>query len=381
MSVDQDQLQAEDEQRRLEALFQSYVMTFQDERKCTNCSNLYRPLLSMGRFECLVHPENVSHTTPSVDAIYQRELGGGNALALHYPCCGTVSKEYSEVDYAYGGWISRLGCCRADHISTAKWRDVADIERQRVRVRFNRMQIAAASAVSDEEALALRLRVFPVSVVVALYHRRRQWLINTNDHRANALPDYSHTPDEPGARQAMLLEMLGPNFYVVPTAGDMLDNQGIMEMISGTLILQFTLRDAYASMCLRFNLPQEFLHNALTKHDLAMREQRQRLRAANAFNEQTSVLREIYKDEDEENEMRRADNVMGDPAGGGGGGGGGNNILRQRQDFEPFVIASWIEQFQENDVKLSIHLPNASSARPLEEHIMYTKYGNAGVVS
>ena len=76
--VNEDDQLVEARVRNIEARFDAYIRDARGERLCDSCKNVYRPLMSMGRFECRVHPENLNHSVPLPSVGHARRLADGN---------------------------------------------------------------------------------------------------------------------------------------------------------------------------------------------------------------------------------------------------------------------------------------------------------------
>jgi len=332
-----DQL-VEAQKRAIHQRFQAYVKGCMVERRCATCGEVYRPLLSLGRLECRVHPEDINHGPLLSSQIMERGLDAGRGLPLHYPCCSAVSKDQAWTNVAHGGWLARTGCCRADHAASLKWREIGgDVATSAIPAAFNRMRIGSTGLAFEKESASLRMRVLPLQVVMAIYRGRVEYLTQTDAAAAAAARRALERlrGSDQDAEDAMIRAVMGDAVRIVRTAAELLNNAQPLAMRSGTITLHFSLRDAYTSMALRFGLPQDFLKNALTPADLEMRAQQQRIKLESEFTVQASASRRLYMDEQEERELEQGALMYMNLRGEDGGG----------LDFYPFAVSSLIEAY------------------------------------
>jgi hypothetical protein len=350
--INEDDQLMETRRREIEARFEAYMRECRHERKCASCQVVYRPLLSMGKLECRVHPENLLHGEPLGTVLLERGLSGAKSKLYHYPCCGAVNSEKAWDTVAYGGWISRRGCCRSDHVASMNWRSIGDAESNVIPANFMRMNVASTNIQYESEACSLRLRVLPVALIVALYNKRH--VFNQQSEERETIRSASEALNEHINQETVIKinDVMGPNTIVVSTAGELLNkSKQLVTLRSGTLSINFNLRNAYTAMCMRFGLPREFLENALTSLDLEMRQQQQRLKQQNALNAQTTARMALYPEEEEEREMDRTAALMGE-----------HDMdlvddMRSNQEFYPFAVSSWIEPYKSSDVNMFLRIP------------------------
>lgn len=295
-------------QSKLNAAVDREIANMLSYHSCASCGTLYRPIFQLGRRQCQVHPEprNYMGSLSNYEARLPRPplnvtplVGEYSNKPNHHSCCGSENPMFVDRP-SRSRTIDQHGCTHSDHVDTLGWQQSitpsllrrADFEPGQIAnpgvvVNFAPTSVTLSQDERARHALSQRFYVFPLYFMKHLADVYNEELRLKNEPRPTIHAHYPVNSDDLGA---VLYHFMGPIYQVVDNIESVLEPLTITFDV-GTMPLIVNVRDAYAHLCTRFNLPR----TPITRPDLVREHEQRRRNDAGASSGTFNIAQALYE--------------------------------------------------------------------------------------